>query len=96
MSEFSPYSADLPFVVWAAQKDGFLVRDTRDGRTYLATTMDEVHAIAADLQKLGDYLGAGDVVHAIAERLGIARCPECEKRQAKLNAVLPKLWRRRS
>jgi len=40
------------------------------------------------------WMGAGDVVHAAASKLGIETCTPCEKRRRKMNRMMPKFWRR--
>ena len=39
------------------------------------------------------YYGAGDAVHAVAQRAGIESCTPCEKRRRAMNSWLPRLWR---
>lgn len=41
------------------------------------------------------YFGAGDLVAAATQALGVAPCPPCEQRKRWLNARLPRVMRRR-
>jgi hypothetical protein len=69
---------------------GARVVDRRDGAEAFARTEQEVHQFAARQPAIG----AGDMVKKLTDALGIRQCAPCARRQAALNAAMPRVWRR--
>jgi hypothetical protein len=91
-----PYHPSLPHIVVSPHpQGGFIVRDTRTGEAAHAPTRDAVARFAADHSARPGYGGLGDAVHAMTSAVGVKPCTPCAARQARLNALVPGLWRRR-
>lgn len=72
-----------------------MLRDSRDGTIVHAPNDATFHQFVADRSNSSQqYLGAGDVVHAVTQAMGMSRCAPCAQRQAALNAAFPNVWRR--
>lgn len=90
-----PYSPRIPWIQYAPHPSGgFVVRDSRTGETVHAMTTNDVHHFAAAHSAAPGHGGLGDAVRAVTSRMGIGSCTPCAKRQAALNARVPRLWRR--
>lgn len=87
----------VPAVVWLKATQGFAMRCTACGAQATAGTPGGVDAFASQHQHpvpARQAMGLGDVVAAATKAVGIAPCTPCQARQAKLNAIFPKVWRR--
>jgi pantoate kinase len=87
----------VPGVVWLQTTQGFAARCTACGAQATAGTPQGVDDFAAAHQHpapVRQAMGLGDVVAAATKAVGIAPCTPCQARQAKLNAMFPRLWRR--
>ena len=85
----------VPWVSIAPLDDGSAwVTNTRTHQTIRAYTEQQVHEFAAAAARAPGHLGAGDAVAAVAGRMGFQKCAPCAQRQARLNALVPNLWRR--
>lgn len=71
-----------------------MVTDTRTGTVERVPSEAAVVRFAAEHSAAPGYRGAGDAVRAVTQRLGIGSCTPCAARQAQLNGLLPRLWRR--
>lgn len=90
-----PYHPRLPWILVGPHPEGgFVVQDTRTGEAVHALDKGAVAHFAAAHSAAPGYGGAGDAVRAVTARLGIGACTPCEARQAQLNGLLPRLWRR--
>lgn len=90
-----PYSPRLPHIlVGPHPQGGFIVRDTRTGETVHAPTRGHVDGFAATHSAAPGYAGLGDAVAAMTRAVGAKPCTPCQARQATLNGLLPRLWRR--
>ena len=95
---FKPYNPRLPFLKVAENPaGGFVVLDTRSMQSFTVSSIGDVHRWAAERSSAQGYMGAGDVVHSVAQRLGFGKseCTPCAQRQAQLNGLLPRMFRRR-
>lgn len=85
---------------WRALRTGYVVRCTRCGAQASAPGLDGVNAFARDHhehrapQAPPTHYGAGDLVARATGALGIAPCQPCKKRQAQLNGLFPRVWKR--
>lgn len=59
-----------------------------------AVLADFIFAHADHYSTADGWLGAGDIIHAAAERLGIDGCTPCEKRRRAMNQALPRVFRK--
>jgi len=85
----------VPWVTIEPLQDGSaIVTDTRSGQRARAFTEQQVHEFAAAAARAPGHYGAGDAVAAVASGLGFQKCSPCAERQARLNAMVPNLWRR--
>lgn len=91
---WKPYSARIPWIVVRQDSVGFVVRDTRSGKTVNARDAGEVARFAAAHSATPGFSGLGDAVRGLTRRLGVSDCTPCAKRQAALNAAVPRLFRR--
>jgi hypothetical protein len=76
---------------------GLRLRCTVCGEEFDATcgTCAEEFAAAHQAAHQDAHYGLGDLVAIGIKRLiGIKPCPACQRRQAKLNRVAPRVWRR--
>jgi hypothetical protein len=90
-----PYSLSLQHIlVDPHPQGGFVVRDMRTGETVHAPTRGHVARFAAEHSAAPGYGGLGDAVAAVTKAVGVAPCTPCQARQAQLNGLLPRLWRR--
>lgn len=90
-----PYHPRLPWIlVGPHPQGGFVVRDSRTGATAHAADPAGVARFAADHSAAPGYGGAGDAVQAVTQRLGLGSCAPCAARQAHLNGLFPRVWRR--
>ena len=90
-----PFSARTPWIlVGRHPQGGFVVRDTRSGAEVYAASEHAVAQAAAGMSSAPGYHGLGDVVAGAARRLGFESCTPCARRQAELNARVPRLFRR--
>lgn len=87
-----------PRVPWihyqAASGGGILVTDTRTNEQAIADDWVGVEQFAADHSAAPGYGGAGDLVRAATERMGIAPCTPCAARQQAMNGWFPRVFRR--
>lgn len=85
-----------PWIVYGngPQPGTVVVQDTRTGQALVARNELEMNQAFARFSAAPGRMGAGDVVKAATERLGIQQCTPCAKRQAAMNRMLPNLWRR--
>ena len=85
----------FPWITLVRQPGGrALVRDGRTGDSALVSDPHALaHFIAAHSAAPG-YGGLGDAVRGVTKRLGFGECTPCAKRQAALNAMAPRLFRR--
>jgi hypothetical protein len=85
----------VPWVVmWPAPGGGYFVQDRRTGETAQVPDAFSANQFAAQRAAAPGHMGAGDMVHAVTKRLGIQQCSPCVERQAQLNRLMPKVWRR--
>lgn len=70
------------------------VADLRTGETAIVKSRDELVRFVADHSAGRSHMGLGDAVRALTKKLGFGECTPCQKRQAALNAAVPRLWRR--
>ena len=86
---------NVPWVSIQPLQDGSaVVTNTRTGERIRATSDRQVHEFAASAARAPGHYGAGDAVAAAASRMGFQKCAPCAQRQARLNAMLPNVWRR--
>lgn len=87
-----------PHVPWVSIEpltDGTaIVTNTRNGQRMRATSDVQIHEFAAAAARAPSHYGAGDAVAAMTHRMGFKKCAPCAQRQARLNAMLPNVWRR--
>ncbi len=90
------YDPRVPWIlVFHHQNGTATVRDTRTGEEALARSDHELARFAADHSSASGSYGLGDVIHGIAKRLGLGKsCTPCAERQARLNARVPRVFRR--
>lgn len=87
--------AQVPWVTIAPLADGSaIVTDTKSGHKRRVFNETQIHEFAAAAARSPDHYGAGDAVAAVAGRMGFKKCSPCAERQARLNAMVPNLWRR--
>ena len=80
---------------YGQRPDGlWLVEDTRSGKRALARDERGIHEFAAAAAAAPGYAGAGDMVARMTGALGIQKCAPCAERQAALNRMMPRVWRR--
>jgi hypothetical protein len=91
----TPYSPRLPWIlVGRHPQGGFVVQDSRSGEQAYAPDEHAVAQFAAQHSASQGYGGLGDVVAGAAQRLGFEGCTPCAKRQAALNGLFPRVFRR--
>jgi hypothetical protein len=84
-----PYHPNTPWLLVGRNANGFAVLDKRDGARWEGLTQDQAHQIIADRSSSGS--GLGDAIHRVTSALGFKRCAPCAKRQAALNAMIPRV-----
>lgn len=87
----------VPHVVWARTTQGFAMRCQQCGSEATAGAPGGVDAFASQHQHPAPQrqtMGLGDVVAAATKAVGIQPCTPCQARQAALNRLLPRVWRR--
>lgn len=85
----------VPWVTIEVLPDGSaIVTDTRTGARARVFTETQIHEFAAAAARAPGHYGAGDAVASVAGRMGFRKCAPCAERQARLNALVPNLWRR--
>lgn len=91
-----PYHPRLSWIlVGAHPQGGFVVRNTRTGQEVFAPTQQAVANAAASMSSAVGYGGLGDVVAGVTKRLGFSGgCTPCAQRQAQLNGLFPRVFRR--
>jgi len=85
----------VPWVTIEPGPQGSVVcTNTRDGRRIQAFNDLQVNQFAAQCAGEQGHVGAGDVIAGVTKALGIKGCAPCAARQAALNRMAPKVWRR--
>ncbi len=89
---------NVPWVDWAQTPQGPWVRCTQcvvGGILAPGQTIDGFAAAHSRCrQPEPTHLGLGDVVARATGALGVKPCAPCKERQAALNRLMPRVWRR--
>lgn len=86
----------FPWITLVRQGPGrVVVRDGRTGESALVSDPGSLSQFIAAHSASPGYGGLGDAVRGVTKRLGFGECTPCAKRQAMLNGLAPRVFRRR-
>ena len=90
-----PIDRRFPWIEVASSQAGAFVRDTRTGEQAPWRTEHDLHRFIAAHSSAQGHGGLGDLLRGLTKKLGFGECTPCAKRQAALNGMAPRVFRRR-
>jgi hypothetical protein len=85
----------FPWITLVRQPGGrALVRNSRTGASALVADQGALAQFIAQNSAAPGYGGLGDAVRGVTKRLGFGECTPCARRQAMLNGLMPRVFRR--
>lgn len=90
-----PYHPRVPWIHFdRLSRGGYLVVDSRTGERAFAPDERALAEFAARRSAAPGYRGLGDALRSVTEKMGFGSCAPCARRQAQLNGLVPRLFRR--